>query len=193
VFYLLKLLDEPSDAMNAVSDILPNLKSLSSKFLLICMVGHREGTGHGLVNEDDASTLEQDITGQIIQATSERLSTEWDVLRLLSTTSYWGIRQSPSVSDFSSSPLHRAILLKSRSNVRSQMVGNRAVHITPTLYWDTLERIYGDDASIRRAVDVAEQSVSGDDDELVPVLALARKYIDGWRPETFRSTDTARD
>ncbi|MGJ6122310.1 P-loop NTPase fold protein [Mycolicibacterium sp. Y3] len=141
VFHLLKLLDEPSDAMSAVSEILPNLISLSSKFLLISMVGHREGTGHGLVNENDASTLEQDITGQIEQATPERLSTEWDLLRLLSTPSYWGVRQGPAVTDFSSSPLHRAILLKSRSNVRSQMVGNRAVHITPTLYWDTLERM----------------------------------------------------
>jgi hypothetical protein len=70
--------------------------------------------------------------------------------------------------------------LRARSEIRRQSVGSRAVDRTPTLAWDLLVRLVGDEADlIERATAALEHA--GD----AELLSLVRKYADGWRPETY--------
>ncbi|MHA3019669.1 KAP family P-loop NTPase fold protein [Mycobacterium sp. BMJ-28] len=185
VYRLLQKLESAGETEDAVAQILPNLPTLSSKFLLISLVGHRDGIGHKLVPEDAETALESTIVADISAASAETLAKEWDVLRILSTPVYWELRESPVLSDFSYPPLHKAVLLKAQSHVASQMVGNRAVDITTRLHWETLERIYGDTGGLQRAIESVETLATDNDEELNSVVALAKKYLEGWRPESF--------
>ncbi|MGV0744548.1 KAP family P-loop NTPase fold protein [Mycolicibacterium sp. XJ870] len=184
IWRLLKIIDDPIAAAPLVSEILSNVASLSSKFLLVRMVGHREGTGHNVINEEDASNFEKSVVGQITDADPIELLEEWDLLTLLSTPVYWELAQSPVVTDFSiaMAALHRRIFEKARTESRSNLVGDRAVRIQAELYWDSLIKIYGDDEAIRRGLESASQTAGDGSDPFAETIALVEKYLGGWRP-----------
>lgn len=58
ILRLLRRLDSPAQVMEAAGRILVAVRSLSSRFELVTIVGHRENAGHKLVSEEDAKTLE---------------------------------------------------------------------------------------------------------------------------------------
>lgn len=184
IWRLLKVIESPIGAAPLVYEIFSNVASMSSKFLLVRMVGHREGTGHRTLNEEDAAVLEMRVVRQIADAGPTQLLEEWDLLTLLTTPVYWGLVQSPVVTDFSiaTAALHRRIFEKARTNSRSNVVGNRAVRIQAELYWDALIKVYGDDAAIRRGLESASRTVGDVGDAFTETIALVEKYLGGWRP-----------
>lgn len=184
IWRLLKIIDAPSEASSLVSEILSNVASLSSKFLLVRMVGHREGTGRRIMSEEDAAILEMSIVRQITDTDPAQFLEEWDLLTLLSTPVYWELARSPVVTDFSlaKDALHRRIFEKARTESRSNLVGDRSVRVQAELYWDSLIKIYGDDEAIRRGLDSASRTAGDVNDSFVETIALVEKYLGGWRP-----------
>lgn len=183
VLRLLRRLDGKDAVSAAVDQILPELSTLSAKFSIISMVGYREGVGHELVSEESAEVLELALVSEIAATSYANLAKEWDLLRLLSTPEYWGLRTSPVVTDFSVPAFHAAVLRQARSEILSQGLGSRAVNRRYTMHWETLERIYGSDDGIRQAVQAIKAWRGRKDDVLISSIELAEKYLTGWRPD----------
>jgi len=181
VYRLLRALKDPVAVEAVVRQTLPHLKSLSAKFELIGIVGHREGRGHKLVSETAAREFEKTLRDEVRSAPAVDLAKETEVLRLLLLTK----RESESEDrlEIHDDPeLTLAILRSARSEARSQSMGSRAVRRYPRLAWDALVEVYGGEAVLRERIQVLKAASGGSADEL---LQLADKYLAGWRPKDF--------
>lgn len=183
VLRLLRRLADEASVLAAVEEILQNLKTLSAKFSLVSLVGHREGIGHKFVTEASARRLEDALVAEISAADYAALANEWDLLRLLSTPEYWGLRSGPFLTNFSTPAVHEAVLRQARGEIISQGMGSRAIGRRYTLHWETLLRVYGDEDAIKKAVSVVKAKRGKKDDELKMAVELTEKYLSGWRPE----------
>lgn len=181
ILRLLRRIDSEDDVKAAVDEILPQLTSLSAKLEIIGTVGHVESLGHKLVSAEQAASLETALAAEIQQADDDSLIGEWDLLRLLIAPARWFTGTTARVIELDSSvELHEAVVRSAISDRRSQSVGNRHVHVTKTLAWDTLLLIYGNEDNIKLVLDKMNAEPSEDNADLRELVA---KYLDGWRPD----------
>ena len=181
VLRLLRRLKGEDAVKEAVDEILPQLKTLSAKLELIGTVGHVEGLGHKLVTPDQAAEFEKSLAAEIHDADDSALSSEWDLLRLLIAPARWFADTGPRKIDVSASArLHVAVIRSAISEMRSQSMGSRHLHITKTLSWDTLVLIYGTEDNIRLVLEKIQDDASK---ETADVRDLVEKYLSGWRPD----------
>lgn len=75
-----------------------------------------------------------------------------------------------------------ALLQSAKSETRGQTAGSRAVRRSLRLSWDVLVELYGDEDSLRQRIEDLKAAPPDGSDEL---LALADKYLSGWRPGDF--------
>ena len=165
-----------------VKEILPQVKSLSSKQQLITMVGYREGAGHKLVSEAAAQNFEAEWRAEVRSASPEDLERETDLLRTLLLAKREAGPNEPEPALPNSPRFTYAILASARSEVKSQSMDSRFVHRKPRLAWKILIEVYGGEDRLREQIDALKASPPDDVDDL---LELADKYISGWRPSEF--------
>jgi hypothetical protein len=119
-------------------------------------------------------------------ASLEQLLSEWDLLRVLFLTK----REAQSTEDalrIEDSPeMTLAVLRAARGETQSQSMGSRAVRRFPRLAWDVLVELYGDEATLRERIDRLKATPLEGTEEL---LALADRYLSGWRPSEFGGED----
>lgn len=186
VLHLLRRLPGQVEVEAAVGEILPKVKSLTTKLELVTIVGHHEGAGHRLVSEEAAEGLERALRDEIRAATPDELAEESDPLDLLLTLGHWGEDGEPVIAPTADAGLNAKILAASRHEIRSQTVGNRAVRRTPSLSWDALIKVYGGEDHVREAVETL-RPMAESDERLAETIELADRYLTGWRPD--RSDD----
>lgn len=75
-----------------------------------------------------------------------------------------------------------ALLLSARGEMSSSMVGSHASKRTPTLAWEQLVELYGDEESLRERVNAFAAATSNDGSG---VIGLARVYAEGSWHEDF--------
>lgn len=183
VLRLLRSLEDPTKVEKAVCQILPELKSLSSKLELINIVGYRERVGRKLVSERMASEFEKAWSEEVRSASVDTLAGEHELVRI-----FLRVKQvaGPSESQFkidSSPKLTLALLRAAYDEIRSQAEGSRVVQRTPRLVWDTLIELYGDEATLKERIECLKIAKLDGADEL---LELADKYLGGWRDDPFQ-------
>jgi hypothetical protein len=157
------------------------VNSLSGKFLLVTLLGYREGAGHQLIPRDAAEALEARWRQEVLSADPESLAGEWDLLRVL----YWASQDDGSaiLAETLLDPAVTVALLKSaRSEASSQPIDSRAVRVAQRLAWDTLVSIEGDEATLLERIEDARVMLSREDPSL---LELVDRYVSGWRPREF--------
>lgn len=184
VLQLLNRLKRESDREAAVSEVLPQIDTLSSKYEFIQMVGHSEGAGHKLVGEDFAKKLESDLESEILSGPSPNPSREWDAARV-----YYFVtdrKETPALPELSDSDLIRSLFNSAKSTSASQPVGSRSVHTQDVLWWDGLLKIIGSEDALRQAAETL-RSVDG----TTPLLELIDRYLSGWRPKSWEDGSVA--
>lgn len=186
-YRLLRSLNDPRRTEATVQAVLPKIETLSGRFELLTTVGYREGAGHKLVSEAAAAVYEHQWRDAVRQAIADgRLTNEWDLALVL----YWAARDSEAGESAVLVPadpdVTLAVLRSARSDVRSQSIGSRTIRRSPRLAWDVLTAIYGDEETLNRRIDELLESKAGEDTDL---LALAKRYRDGWRPAAFSDDD----
>ena len=77
-----------------------------------------------------------------------------------------------------------ALLLSAAAQVRAREMGSVAVQTEQMLRWQFLGTVVGDDKAIATMVDRVA-AARADDEAVMAVVALARKYLAGWRPSEF--------
>jgi len=180
VYRLLRSLPDGAAVERAVSEILPRLTLLSSKWEVIADVGHREGIGHRLVSEDSAKRLEENWRQQLRSAAVPQLARDPNLLRLfLAAGTDLPVGEQPPEPP-NDPGVTLGLLQSSRSEALRQEVGKRNVRREPRLAWDALEKVVGGAAVLNERVDTL-LAIRG---EIDPTLrALVEKYRQGWRPE----------
>ena len=182
VLRLLRSLNDSAKVEKVVCQVLPELRSLSSKLELINIVGYQERVGHKLVSEQMASVFEKDWHEEVRSASVDTLAGEHELLRIFLRMKR---NVGPSESQFkieNSPKLTLALLRAAYDEIRSQAEGSRAVQRTPRLVWDTLIELYGDEATLKERIESLKiAKLDGADD----LLELADKYLSGWRDDPF--------
>jgi len=179
VYRLVRALEDHQAVESAVCEIQTQTPSLSSQLELLTIVGYREGAGHRLVSSDSAKRLEREWRDKVRSASAETLARERDLLRVLCRTRNDADPGEPALVVPESSDVTHALLRSARSEVLSQTLGNRAVHRSPQLAWNSLVELCGDETALRQRIEalrVSRPDGAGD------LLQLAERYLDGWRP-----------
>lgn len=182
VYRLVRAPKDPKAVESAVREILPQVRSLSSKLELITDIGYREGAGHKLVSEDVAKSFEREWRDSVRAADTETLGKETELLRTVLLTKKDAEADEPELVVPDSPAVTQALLKAARGEVRSQSMDSRAVRRKPRLAWDALIEVFGDEATLRHRIEelrASELSNMGD------LLELADKYLSGWRPKDF--------
>ncbi|HJQ96040.1 MAG TPA: P-loop NTPase fold protein [Acidimicrobiia bacterium] len=180
VYRLLRSLESQADLVEAVRDILPQLTKLSSKLEVIMDIGHREGAGHRLVTEEAAAEFERGWRAQVRSAPVEHLVNDREVLKIFLVAQRYAEADEAPVELADSPELTLALLRASRSEVRSQLIGNRAVRRSFRLAWDALVEVFGGENVLRLRFESLKTAALRIDDGLVEEV---EKYLSGWRPD----------
>jgi hypothetical protein len=184
VYRLLRALDDEASVAQSLTEALPQVSSLSSRFELITDVGYREDAGHQLVTADAAEAFERQWLEQVRSATPEFLGREWDLLRVM----YFARKEAEKYDvdlTFPDDPtVTLALILSAVAQSRSQTVGARVVRTATQFHWDMLESVAGGAEAWAARVETLKRS-----DEAAKarpeLLALVDQYLAGWRPRTF--------
>ena len=183
VYRLVRALKDQGEAEAATRKILPQVTTLSSKFELITIVGHRENQGHKLVSESAAHTFEKDwrveVRSAIGSATADVLTKETKLLRLFLVAKQEADPTDPHFEIPDSPCMTLALLRSARTEVRSQSLGSHTIRRSPRLVWDALLELYGDESTLRERIETLKTLQPEGSDEL---LQLADRYLGGWRP-----------
>ena len=83
VYRLIRSLKDPNAIESAIKSILPEITTLSAKYYLISIVGHKEGQGHKLISAEAATQLEAAWALEVKAASDDVLLKEPDLLRVL--------------------------------------------------------------------------------------------------------------
>ena len=179
---LLRSLNDPVKVEEVVCQILPELKSLSSKLELINIVGYQENVGHKLVSEQMALVFEKDWGEEVRSASIDDLAGEHELLRIfLRMKRATGPSEGPfNIED--SPKLTLALLHAAWYEIKSQSEGSRAVQRSPRLAWNELIELYGDEVKLKERIESLKAAKLDGADEL---LELADKYLGGWRDNPF--------
>ena len=183
-YRLLKSINAPDRVEIAVREILPELKSLSSKLALIDIVGHQKDIGDKLVSEQVASEFEKAWREEVRAASADDLANEHDLLQIFLRTKC-AIDSSENPINIDNSPkLTLSLLRAARSETSSQGGGSRAVQRSPRLAWDELVGLYGDEATLKERIEsLRVANLDGSD----ALIELADKYLGGYRDRLTRS------
>ena len=184
VYRLLRTVGDPDELEADVVEILPELSTLSAKWELISDVGYREGSGHKLISEASAKSLEVAWRSEVRSAPVDALIQEPELLRILFAVRTGSDPAEPILEIADQPEMTLALLQSGRSDARSQTMGTRAVRTAPRLAWDVLVELYGDEGVLRSRIDALKARSPEGADEL---LSLADRYLAGWRPNDFRS------
>lgn len=182
VYRLLRSVKDPKGVLDAVEHILPVLTTLSSKFTLITLVGHREGAGHGLVSEEADKALLRALREEVRRASVDQFVREWDLLRVLYATKFEADATDGALEISASPRMTVAVLRAARSEAAYQSVDSRAVRRFPRLDWDVLVKLYGDERTLGQRIEAARAEAPSDADDAT-VVDLGHKYLSGWRPK----------
>ena len=120
--------------------------------------------------------MHSDLIKKVYSQRPIRFEKEWQLLRLYYiVASEKGDEYIP----FKMSKLSegRKLLQNAYAETRSQPSGSRVVKITPELRWNALVKIIGSEKVLRTIVTKLKKK-DGD----TPLITLAEKYLDGWRP-----------
>jgi hypothetical protein len=183
-YRLLRALKDPTPIEAAVRKILPEVSTLSSKLALIMQVGHREGAGHRLISEEADGELLKSWRDEVRCASGEQLAREWDLLWVLFAAKFESGPSENAIEIPDSPEVTLKILQTGRRESRHQSVESRAVRRFPSLEWEAMVKLFGNEEALRQRIAGAKVAHSNraDDAEL---FELAEKYLSGWRPRHF--------
>ena len=188
VLRLMRRIDDPDRLMEIMRTVLPKLDDLSGKLHLIELVGHRQNAGLKLLSEQQAEELEKQLLYQLLTATTEELSREWDLTPLVLRFSRF-MDEEDKKKVFAKVQKHLRddnFLLAFLLSATGEIIG--AGYAQTTLPWDSMVEDLGE--MLTEAVSrLANSSLYRElGEEAQQVVDLAQSYAQGWRPRSIRDT-----
>jgi hypothetical protein len=107
-----------------------------------------------------------------------------DLLRLL----YWVQDRLPAATSAlptrDNPDLNAKVLIDARAEVRSQDLNSRVLKRQQRLHWDVLIKLYENENALSEVINLLE-ATQPTDQRLIDAIALAKRYLSGWRPGDF--------
>lgn len=150
---------------------------LFAQLEIVRIIGYIEGRGHRLVSESEAKQFENILVKHIKDSELQTLLETYNLMHVLYFYVYFGNALDHSILE--SEDILYSLLKSSIVESRKQKGNDPTVHIEERLMWDCLIRIYGDEEKLHSLIDSISLNEKYKDE---PVISLAVKYRNGWRP-----------
>lgn len=162
------------------------VSTLTGRLWLALLVGNRENVGQGLVSVETQAALEARLRGNIVAVRPEDLATERDLVRLVDFVKREGgaAAQSELARLLASDAVLLGLLRSSLSETRSQTIGEVTVQTESVLPWEWLETLVAPDDLLGRVTAIDASTIDPADRRLTGAVATAKRYAEGWRPES---------
>ncbi len=184
---LLKRLPDPKAREEVVRAVLPEIRSLSARLILLMVVGHRRDIGNGLLAADVATELENTLRSDLIALPADDFAKEPRTVRLADLLAETPEGRTALHDLGQDNRVMVSLFSGSVGQIRGQAIGAAAVEVTKTLSWDRLASYFGEETLIRRTAELLAavtddaMKISNEESE---ALGLAADYATGNRPET---------
>jgi hypothetical protein len=183
VLQLLRRIDDEAERTRIVEEVCTNVAGFTGRIRLLHLVGRRPNPDMGrLIPAAESDRLFRQVCSELRHADAAQVAAERDPLWLLATA----LAEDPGDRGDIDNLLQddnaaAALLLSASAQVRVREMGSVAVQTEQILRWQFLGTVVGDDKAIAAIVDRVAAGRADDDAEMA-VVALARKYLAGWRP-----------
>jgi hypothetical protein len=184
---LLRRIPDDSARTDVVRDVFGDTRTLSSRRVLLWVVGHRENVGTGLIDAGVASELEDQLRHSVISqsprdfAGQDRMAGLADLMA--ETDNGKDVLRALAEDD----QVMLSLLVDCIGETRGQAVSAAAIQVTKTLPWEGLTGWFGEEMLNRRVAEIftaiAGNGIEISEEELA-ALELAADYGTGNRPQT---------
>jgi hypothetical protein len=192
-FLLLRLLRKPSDEgrrEDVLRRVLPEIRSLSSRWWLIFNAGRRENWGDQLISEPVQNELENELWQTVRNTPASELANERELLRILHFLKEADATSAQPVIDavVGDDAALVGLLASGLAENASQDSEGRVKRI-PRLAWSTVEGLVPDAVMAGRLAQLADASEAIQTDGQRVAVELGKRYAGGWRPPAFGADD----
>lgn len=150
---------------------------LFAQLEIVGIIGYREGRGHRLVSESEAQEFENILVDNINNSQLQTLIETYKLTYVLHF--YVCLGNTLDNSLLESEDILYSLLKSSIVESKKQKGNDPTVYIEEWLVWDWLIKIYGDEEKLHSLIDSISLNEKYKYD---PVISLAIKYRNGWRP-----------
>jgi nitrite reductase (cytochrome; ammonia-forming) len=150
---------------------------LFAQLEIVGIIGYREGRGHRLVSESEAQEFENILVDNINNSQLQTLIETYKLTYVLHF--YVCLGNTLDNSLLESEDILCSLLKSSIVESKKQKGNDPTVYIEEWLVWDWLIKIYGDEEKLHSLIDSISLNEKYKYD---PVISLAIKYRNGWRP-----------
>lgn len=161
---------------NIILQLLNNC-DLFTQLEIVGIIGYREGRGHRLVSESEAEQFENMLVDHINNAPLQTLVETYNLIHVLHFYVYLGNAVDSSV--LASEDILYSLLKSSIAESKTQKGNDPTIYREEHLIWEWLIMIYGDEEKLNCLVDSISSNKKYKNE---PVISLAIKYRNGWRP-----------
>lgn len=184
---LLRRVEDETERTKIVENLCATVANFTGRIRLLHAVGRRPNPEmERLIPVGESDRLFRQVCQELHHATVAQVAAERDPLRVLATA----LAEDPADREdidrlLQDDACSAALLLSAPTQVHAQMMGSVAVQTEQVLRWEWLGTVVGDDKAIAALVE-GVASARADDEAAMAVVALARKYLTGWRPSEFQ-------
>jgi KAP family P-loop domain len=184
--FLQRIPDENARAA-VVRSVFADTSRLSSRLMLLWVVGHRPNIGAALIDATVAAELEDELRGTLMTQAPGDLSAQDRIARLADLMAETQDGKAALRALAEDDRVMLALLVDCTGATRGREFGAAAVTVTKVLPWEGLTGWFGEDMLLRRIseilVAVTDQGMEISEEELA-ALNLAASYAAGDRPQT---------
>ena len=186
VLQLLRRVDDEAERTRIVEELCTTVAGFTGRIRLLHLVGRRPNPDmERLIPVGQSDRLFRQVCSELRHASAAQVAGERDPLQLLATA----LAEDPADRGdidhlLQDDAAAAALLLSASAQVRSQAAGSVAVQTEQVLRWQLLSTVVGDDKAIAATVDRVA-AARADDEAVMALVALVRKYLAGWRPPKF--------
>ena len=182
---MLGVWQDPEQLAYQLKTILPRIDSLSARAELVSIVGHRPNLGEKLVSEEDAGWFEGNMVTALENAPKEALAKEYALARLLAQArQHDEERAERLISRLAEDDgVFLSALLPFYNRSETGLEDGPMQERSPTLRWDDVCSLFGEDTMKRRVDELRRKSQPEDLGEpAAEILYLADLYASGRPP-----------
>ncbi|MGH8994438.1 MAG: KAP family P-loop NTPase fold protein [Acidimicrobiales bacterium] len=177
---------DPDIRIATVRDALSRSAIVSSRIIMLRVLGHRPNIGLGIIPATVADELEAGQRELIAGATPDDLATDPSSLTIANLLGETTEGKTALGAAAENDTLMIALLVDATGRTSGRALGAAATDFTTVLSWDHLVGLLGEELLVRRIAELLTQIDDGNlsiEADQADVLDLAARYATGWRPD----------
>jgi hypothetical protein len=185
---IMSRIEDPEERLAVVKAAYANCQTLSGRYILLLVAGHRPSAGLKLIEASDAANLESELRVAIGAADPIDLAAEPELLPLCDLLVETDDGRRAFLVANKDDHFVFAVLGEAAYDARSHALGSAAVTSTRAMMWEALAHLFGEEELSRRIAELVSRRTDGDlvlDAAQVETLEMAARYATGWRPNRF--------